>query len=208
MDTILISIAVILGVLVALFAIPIDLVFNINRVSQNDGLLHGQVKVRWLFGLLNFRINVPDKQAPHKGLERNKSDNKKKSKADRKSADTSQLIKLLKQSPFRRRLFKFVKDLLRASHYHDLFLRLRIGVGDPAETGQLWILLGPLAVMARHLRGATVRIEPEFIDPVFDVRSHGKFRIIPLELLLLVIGFVLSPASIRGWHSLRDQPAT
>lgn len=206
MDTILIFTFIILGLLIVLLAVPVDLAFNINRVSNDHHRFSGQVNVRWLFGMLHFCINIPDTGKLEKA--KRKPSREKQSKTSSKEPGSTQLIGLLKNSPFRQRLYKFIKDLLRASHYRDLFLRLRIGVGDPANTGQLWILLGPLAAMARNLRGATVRIEPEFIDPMFNVQSHGKFRFFPIEFIALAVGFALSPPSLRALYSLRHSNAT
>lgn len=206
MDTLLIYTVVVLGVLVAILAIPFDLAFDINRVSNKHNQFSGQVNIRWLFGLLRYSVNISDttekRQSKHLSTAR-----ESKSTSRTKTSNSTRVLSLLKQAPFRRRLYKFIQDLLQASHYRDLFLRLRIGVGDPADTGQLWILLGPLAAMARNLRNATVRIEPEFIDPMFNVQSRGKFRFIPLEFIALVIAFALSPPSLRAWNSLRHSHA-
>ena len=62
--------------------------------------------------------------------------------------------------------------------------------------------------MATNIRGAEVRIEPEFIDPAFKIHSHGKFRFIPLEFIALVITFALSPPSLRAWRTLRQSKAS
>lgn len=202
METILIIVAVVFGLLIALLAVPIDLAFNLERSPQTRGEVSGRINVRWLFGLLRFAVDIPEKNEPDRLIQQLETTVEKQSKASGGKIKPERFVKLLKQEKFRQRLFKFLKDLLAASHYRDLFLRLRIGVGDPAETGYLWILLGPLSVMARKLRGATVRIEPEFMDPAFELQSHGKFRFIPLEFIALTIAFALSPQSLRAWRTL------
>ena len=97
--------------------------------------------------------------------------------------------------------------MLRATHGRDLFLRLRIGLGDPADTGRLWAVVGPVAGLAQNLRSAVVRIEPEFMDPVFEVESHGQFRLVPIQLIALTAAFVLSPTMLRVWRQLRQESA-
>jgi hypothetical protein len=62
-----------------------------------------------------------------------------------------------------------------------------------------------VAALATSIPGAEVRIKPEFMDPVFEFQSHGQFRLIPLQFLALVIGFALSPSSVRAWRSLRQR---
>ena len=206
METIFIGAAVLLGVLgllIGLLAVPIDLAFNIDRTNQTQG----EVKVRWLFGLLRYSVNIPDNEKPRKLKKKNRTKTQTKTKNPASPKSSLNVLALLKQPAFRQRLIKFLKDLLRASHYRDLFLRLRIGLDDPADTGQLWALMGPIAVMASSMRSASVHIEPEFMDPVFEVQSHGKFRFIPLEFIVLAIGFALSPPSLRAWRSLRHSNA-
>ena len=79
---------------------------------------------------------------------------------------------------------------------------MRLGLGDPADTGRLWALVGPLNAAANNLRNAQVQIEPEFMDPLFEFRFDGRLLVVPLQLVALAIGFALSPASLRAWRTL------
>ena len=203
MSFIILGTAVLLGLLITLLAVPIELTFRINRIKQ----IHGQVNIRWLFGLVRFSVDVPGIAKPKKTKIKGKPAAAKQSETDKKRSGSPKLFAVLKQSTFRRRLFQFIQDLLRATHSHELTLRCRIGLGDPADTGQLWALLGPIAAMAANIRSAVVRIEPEFMDPIFEIQSHGKFRLIPLEFIALTIAFVLSPPSLRAWRVLRQSKA-
>lgn len=205
MSSILTGIAILSGLLVLLLAIPIDLAFKINRIQQ----ISGHVSIRWLFGLVGFRINIPDtaktgKTTTSNHLKNRKSHKIKSSAVKKQQLNAPRFFSALKQSAFRRRFIRFIKDLLRAAHTHELFFCFRIGLGDPADTGQLWALLGPVAAIAANIRSAVVRIEPEFINPAFEMQSHGKFRLIPIQFIALVIAFALSPPSIRVWRSLRQ----
>ena len=47
------------------------------------------------------------------------------------------MLAVVRQSGFRRRLYRLVKDLVRAAHLQRLRLRIRLGLGDPADTGRL-----------------------------------------------------------------------
>ena len=113
------------------------------------------------------------------------------------------VLALLKHSTFRRRAIRFIKSLLRATHARGLYLRIRIGLGDPAATGRLWGLLGPVAAIAANLRHAKVRIEPEFMDLVFEVESHGELRLIPIQFIGLAAAFAASPETRYAWRTLR-----
>lgn len=109
---------------------------------------------------------------------------------------------MLGQPAFRRRVLRLIGDLVRATRPRELRVRARLGLGDPADTGRLWAVVGPLSAAARSLRDADVSIEPEFIEPALELDVRGRVRLVPLRLLGLAIAFALSPPSIRAWRSL------
>lgn len=187
-----------------MLAVPIAVEFRVNRLKET----RGQVKIRWLFGLVRFRIGIPsnDKAEPQDEPP-HKQKRTKKTKTRKSGGKTRGALALIKQSVFRRHIIRFIRDIFRATHARDLFLRLRIGLGDPGDTGRLWVLLGPVAGMAQNLRSAEVVIEPEFMDPVLEIESHGKFRFVPLQFIGLAIAFVMSPITWRAWHTLRRSTA-
>ena len=80
---------------------------------------------------------------------------------------------------------------------------MRLGLGDPADTGRLWAVVGPLSAAAQGLRGAEVRIEPEFMDSVLEFRAQGRLLVAPLQVMALAVSFALSPPTIRAWRTLR-----
>jgi len=192
--------AILLALLLVLLALPITVAFRVDRIKE----IKGHVIFHWLYGLVRFRIGIPgtSKAEPHR-----KQKHTKKTRKRNPGAHARGVFALLKQSAFRRRAIRFIKDVLRATHAHDLYLYLRIGLGDPADTGCLWALLGPIAGIATNLRRAEVRIEPEFMDPVLEVESHGEVRLIPLQFIALAAAFVISPGTLHAWRTLRQSAA-
>jgi len=203
-STSLVVVAGLFGLVVLLLAVPVAVAFRFHGVEA----FAGQVTIRWLFGLVRFRIAVPDvsKSRPRKKKEIETHATRPNAKAPKRRAGAN-VLAVLRQSAFRARVLRFVRDLLRAAHLHQLHLQMRVGLGDPAETGRLWALVGPLSAAARNLRAMEIRIEPEFIDPVFEFEMRGQFRLIPLQFLALAIAFVLSPPSMRAWCTLRSSHA-
>ena len=145
-----------------------------------------------------IKLDIYEKERPI-GIQRQKANLRRKSKSRGSGLN---FIGVLKQAAFRRRAYRFVTDLLRATHLHDLQLWARLGLGDPADTGRLWVVVGPLSAAAQHVRSAHVHIEPEFMEPVFELRAAGRLRLIPLQFLGLLVAFALSPPSIRAWRTL------
>ncbi|MDH3468239.1 MAG: DUF2953 domain-containing protein [Gammaproteobacteria bacterium] len=200
MSFILLSIATLFALLLLLLAVPITVAFRIDRIKK----VNGYMSFQWLFGLLRFRIGIP---GAAKAKPRRKPKPSKKSGKRKPVGNARSVLTLLNQSAFRRRAIRLIKNAIHATNPRDVYLRLRIGLGDPADTGRLWALLGPVAGIATNLRSAEVRIEPEFMDPVLEVESHGALRLIPLQFLALVIAFVASPTTMRAWRMLRQSNA-
>jgi hypothetical protein len=200
-NAVLLVIAILLGLVVFLLAVPIAVVFRFAGIEA----FAGQISFRWLFGLVRFHIRFPriTKPKPPKS-EPEAAEARAKPAARGRRANVPAV---LRQAAFRRRVYRFVKDLLRAVHAHELYLRLRLGLGDPADTGRLWAFVGPLHALAQNLANAEVRVEPEFTDPVVEFETHGRFLLIPLQFVVLVVGFALSPSSMRAWRTLRTSHA-
>lgn len=200
--TTLLVITGVLAVLLALLAVPVDLAFQLKGIEE----LQGQFSVQWLFGLLRFRTVIPGsrKTAP---APKPKHSEEKPERGRDKRRKRPDFIAVLKQPAFRQRIYRFVKDVILAAHLQRLHLTLRLGLGDPADTGRLWAVMGPLSAMAENLRNARVRIEPEFMAERFEFDAGGKMRLIPLQLVMLTVAFALSPPSIRAWRTLSSSRA-
>jgi Protein of unknown function (DUF2953) len=195
-------IAILLALPVLLLAVPVDVAFRFEGVEPPSG----QITIRWLFGLVRFRVRIPaaGKAPPEPNTQPQTP--QLQVQPERHSRRPS-VLAMLRDAAFRRRVYRFATDLVAALHLRQLRLRMRLGLGDPADTGRLWAFVGPLNVWARNLRDVQLQIEPEFIDPVFEFQAHGRLRLIPLQLLILAIGFALSPVSIRAWRTLRGSDA-
>jgi len=82
-------------------------------------------------------------------------------------------------------------------------MEVRLGLDDPADTGRLWAVVGPLAAILTLPVHARVAIEPEFACEALEVDGKGCIRIIPIRLLFVVLVFLLSPGTLRTLHATR-----
>jgi len=187
--------AALLGLLVLLLALPLGLAFSFEGCRP----FKGRVAVRWAFGLVRFGFSVPGKEREPKPPKKHARPKRERKKRGRRA----NVLAALRQAAFRRRALRLIRDLLAALHPRDLRLHARLGLGDPADTGRLWALVGPLGALARDLRHAELRIEPVFEDATLEFRGEGRLSVIPLQLVALALGFVLSPASLRAWYAMR-----
>ncbi len=176
--------------LVALLAIPVTLTFQVSHRQ----IFQGQITLVWLFGLIHICIPIPQNRLPA-------SENRPKTAGlHRYSRNRVNLLKLIRNRPFRRRMFRYASDMWHAIQKRNIRLHIRLGLGDPAETGQLWAILGPVLGVLVNAQETSLEVEPEFIDAVFELDGSGTIRIIPLQLLYLTSAMLLSPSV---WQVIR-----
>ncbi len=190
------GVLVFLLVLIALLAIPFTLTFKVTW--QQD--FENDIRVHWLFGLVRVRIRPPK----HKTQSPQAEQPEKKTKRDKaKSRKKSNVLAAIRQKRFRQRIIRFISDIWHAIYKQDLNLRMRVGLGDPADTGRLWALVGPVTGMLANVKAASITIEPEFMDATFELDGSGAIRIIPLQLIYLTVALLLSPPVWQGIRKMR-----
>ena len=191
--------AVVLLSIVALLAIPVAVAFRASwpETSQND------VRLRWAFGLINIRIPASQRKSrPNKAKKpRKKPRHSQRSVQRRRNA----VVSVARQKQVRRRLTRFASDLWRAIGREDVRLRVCIGLGDPADTGQLWAIMGPVAGILANVQGASIAMQPDFVDATFELDGSGSIQIIPLQLIFLTVALLLSPLVWRAIGQVRTQ---
>lgn len=184
-------------VLLFLLAIPLTLTYQLSWQQQ----LEGKAMLQWLFGLVRVQLASPRAEQPAPKEKQIEDSTEHKSKTARKKFKP---LAALRQKAFRKRILRFICDLWHAIRTRDLYLRIRVGLGDPADTGQLWALFGPLSGLLANIEDASIELEPEFIDAVFELDSSGKISVIPLQLLYLVLGLLCSPIFWRGMRRMNQ----
>ncbi len=177
------AVLVFVVLVVALLAVPLSVTYDVSTRTgyRND------ITIGWAFDLFRFRVPT-DRLAPAAEDDR----------AERPSTGAASGLAAIRQQAFRRRLFRFAGDLWRAVHKEDFRLHARIGLGDPADTGQLWAVVGPIAGMLGLAEGAAISVTPDFFEATLILDSHGRMRLVPLHVVYLAIALMLSPSIWRG----------
>lgn len=182
--------------IIALLAVPVTLTFQMSWQQQ----LQGDMTLHWLFGLVRIRLpSFKPKSTTPEGEERAQ----KVGRYERSSRNKQNVFAVVRQKSFRRRIIRFISDCWHAIHKRDVRLHLRIGLGDPADTGQLWAVVGPAAGILSNTKEASIEIVPEFFDETLELDSSGKIRLIPLRMICLTAGLLLSPPVWRGIKQMR-----
>jgi len=168
-----------LASLLALLTVPVDMAFSIQR---HDSRQEGSGTLGWLFGLVRLRLGKAKVRAQAKP----ECPNVKR--RHRKRSGARRIMAMLRIEGFGWRLLRLAQDLLRCIHIHD--------------TGRLWAVVGPLAAILTLPPAIRVAIEPEFSSEALEVDGKGRIRIIPIQLLFVILVFALSPSMLRALYTM------
>lgn len=188
----LIGTVIFLSLVVIVLAMPVTLTYQFSWPKTPSA----DLRLIWAFGLVRTDVS-PGSGEPEP--ERKKADRRRKSKGRQRN-----VMAAIREPAFRRRMLRFGADVWRAVHKKNVRLLVRLGLGDPADTGQLWAVLGPVSGILARRRDIRVSIEPDFIDWTLDVDSSGTVRIVPLHLVMIALGLLFSPPVWRGIMLMRS----
>lgn len=190
------GIVIFLLLLIALLAIPVTLTFQVHWRET----FQSSIRLLWLFGLVRVRLPSFQSKALSSQAEEPRG---KSSRVERSPVKSSNLFSIIWQKAFRQRMIRFMSDFWHAVRKRHIRLRIRVGLGDPADTGQLWAAVGPVAGMLATIQDASIEIEPEFFETTFELNSSGNIRLIPLQMIYLIVALLLSPAVWQGIGKMR-----
>lgn len=181
-------------VVALLLAVPLTVNFHL---LWSQGLT-GHVRLGWANGRLHTDIPIQP------GASKDQSTPKRKERKRKTGPSGLNAKTLLRDKSFRDRVVGYLHNTWEAIEKRDLKLFIRVGLDDPADTGILWSVLGPLSAILATNRNSDIALQPDFLDPVFEMQSSGMIRIIPLQLLYLTIGLLLSPTIWSGIYRARQ----
>lgn len=194
-----------LALFVGLLAIPVHLVYALRK--DDDWM--GRARLYWMFGLVRIRL-----RRRRGALARRQRWQRRwrtaRALRGRAYRHRRRLAALLRSPGFLTRLVRFLLDLFRATRPRRFRTRLVIGMEDPADTGYLAAVLGPLRLLlarrgAAEPRAVSVEITPDFSGARLQGYSCASLGFIPLRLMGLCIGFALSPVVLRALRRLAFQ---
>lgn len=189
----LVGALLVLVVLLAFLAVPIGMRFDVSW----HGELEHRIDLSWAFGIFRKRLQLEEDRSRETTRPARRSPRRTIAQSQRSGAHAFAALRL---RPFRRRLLRFGRSLWRAIHKDRVRVTVRLGLGDPADTGRLWALVGPCAGLLQQVPEVAISIEPDFDNASFELQSSGAIRVVPLAVLLLIVGLVASPSV---WHGVR-----
>ena len=193
------GIAICLAFLMILsFILPVDIIFSL----QSSPSFARRISVRLMFGLI--RLPIPSRfiRSPFRRPSR-----RKEYRGRRSQSRLRRFMILFKGKGFFRRVLRFISDMYRAVHIRILSLYCVLGLDDPADTGRLWAVIGPISNIIADLYLPDILIEPDFTAETFFVEGKGEIRVIPVRILYIVTLFLMSPSTIRAlWAIMTQRP--
>lgn len=205
--------ALLLGLPVLLLALPMTLVFH----ARIDNGVRGQVRIHW--GFVRTRLHFPRRSQPRTTRSTPTARGAQARAVDAPAGDSRRADapfphphggawawRLVRDARWRHAGLRLLRDLAAATHGRDIGVHLRIGLSDPADTGMLWAVLGPLGLSlpkGPHL----VRLEPDFSQSGVYGRVHGCVWLRPLRLLWAATRFLLFTRGLRATEASRFGPA-
>lgn len=180
-------------------AAPVSLAFELHRRQS----LRGHAQLRMLYGLVRKRFEW-GAEAREQGLAQEAPKRRRhrtgRGASSRKGASPGRVLDGLRAAGLWEALGRFLRRLTRAVRFGRWSARVRFGLEDPADTGMLWGLLGPLTLVVQQARGADVEVGPVFDAARLDVDAKGSVAVVPLELLAVSLAFLLAPATLRAGY--------
>jgi hypothetical protein len=180
----------ILAVLI-LFALslPLDLRGNIDI----SGRLKFRMRISWLFGLVNKDIAKSEKKP---------KDTKKAIKDKRQPKGGGPRAKIILEILRVRGLFRqiklLLKDILRLFRIKDLVADLKVGLGDPADTGLLFAIIGPINSILGYYLPNRINVQPSFKDEfILEGSLYGALRLRPIQFIPPILRFAFSLPTAR-----------
>ncbi len=175
---------ILLGILV--LSIPLDLAWRLEIYGKARFYL----RWRWLFGLIDQEFKTR-RQPAKKKKSHGKFNFKKTIQRLRKAGEFMQIKGLLKQ------LGRFFKRSFRCLKIKHLKAEFNVGLDDPAETFYLFALTEPINRILEFTQPYPVRVEPSFVEPIFEGFFEGDLRLYPIQLVPPALQMIFSLPTFR-----------
>lgn len=177
-----------IGLLVLLtfvLCVPLDATLRLDI----NGRLKFQLRVGWLFGLVDTKVRRGKKKP-----KRVKVNTKRR--PGKPSINT--IINILRTKGLTKQFSRLLFRLVRCFKIRDLSADLRVGLGNPADTGLLFAIIGPPFFFLDAAFPHRVKVRPVFTDEaILEGYLNGSVRLLPVKLVISLLGFTFSLPTLR-----------
>jgi hypothetical protein len=151
------------------------------------------MRLAWFFGLVSKEIRKGVKKA---GEKERAVEAKPKRRKKRIRAWT--IFEILRTRGLLRQVGRLLGDILRRLKIRDLGANFTVGLGDPADTGLLFAVIGPTTFFLNSSFPHHISVQPSFEDEaVCQGYLRGTVRVVPIQMVIPGIRFVFSLPVIK-----------
>ena len=171
--------------LALILCVPLDATLRLDI----DGRLNFRLRLGWLFGLVDNEVRR-GKEKP----KRVKVDAKRR--PGKPSINT--VINILRTKDLIKQFNRLLLRLVRGFKIRNLSADLRVGLGNPADTGLLFAIIGPPFFFLDVAFPHRVKVQPVFADEaILEGYLNGSVRLVPVKLVISLLGFTFSLPTLR-----------
>lgn len=190
-------IVAVLAGLVILIVIILWIPLEIALQADFEGKPRFRLRLLWLFGLVSRDITGKKKEAAQKRAAVTGGKRWRWS-------DARTIYRVLRTRGLLRHIKEFIKGVLPCFRFREIVADFTIGLGNPANTGLMFAVIGPATAFLGSSRSHRIRIEPYFgDDTVFRGHSHGKARLRPIRLVPPFLKLTFSLPAMKAIWTLK-----
>jgi hypothetical protein len=147
----------------------------------------------WLFGLLRKDITSKERVTENK-----EKVLQEKRKLGRKRSRAIVILEILRIRGLLRRIKILMNDILILPRIKDFKADLTVGLGDPADTGLLFALIGPAISFLSPFLHNKIKVQPSFVDnAILEGSLYGTLRLRPILTITPLLKFIFSLPALR-----------
>ncbi len=184
----IIALVSLIVLIILILCVPLELAFHTNI----DGMPRFNMKLVWLFGVVR-----------HESRPRKKKPIEHKTEAAHWINQAEITFDVLRIRGFLKQFVNLIRRIVGRTKIRELAVNLKLALDNPADTGLLFAVLGPLNVLISYFSPYQIRIEPSFAgDAILQGYIHGAMKLWPIQLALPIIAFAFSSPALRAARKL------
>jgi hypothetical protein len=173
---------------IALLAIPLRL----SLVAQAAAEQRYRVHIHWLFGLVRAQLDTSH-------VETSSVERRSRGRSAGQSWSFQQTMTFVRAAGGAARARQAVSDLISSLRPQIEFMRISLGLDDPADTGRAFAMLTPLAVLLA-MRYGQIELAPSFTEATLAVDGRACFTIVPLQTLGIFLSYAMSFQTLHALY--------
>ncbi len=185
----LIVIIALVALFLVLLCIPVQLALEANLTEER----RFNVSLVWFFGLLRLSLK---RRKPRPARAQKPKEKAKMSPRDRWRR-LQMVLSIIRIKGLARQTIRLFARLLKTIKFLDAAIDLKLGLGDPADTGMLFAFIGPFTPLIRSYAPFPVSLQPLMDDSWISGYSRGRISVQPVRLGPPILGFLFSRPAFR-----------